>query len=175
MTKRQTVFGASRENVQRFLDDCLRAEASPEKLSETQRLEQLLHERLADKCPVARPHGQSQSWLLDHLEEQTILAVNGSVGQVLADAQAGLEILRDIKNCYKAWTSRTTDKREQRVYTVIYFAAVARALVSHGRRITRSPIGYLIHSFQVLAGEPWMASPLRELYLKAQQACEQVS
>ncbi len=175
MTERETAFGASRENVQRFLDDCLKAEASQEKLGEVQRMEQLLQERLADPCPVSQPPGRSQSWLLDRLEEQTIRAVSGSVGQALAEAQVPLEVTRDIKECYKERADQTKDKQEQHVHTAIYFGAVARALVSHGRRITRSPAAYLIHSFQVLAGEPWMAPPLRELYLQAQQVCARVS
>lgn len=172
MTKRRTVFGASSENVREFLNDCLASGPPEGKQGEADEMGQLLREQLSEKCPVPRSERPSRSWLLDRMQEKVLLDLSRSVGEVLSDSQAGLDALGDIKDRYKGWAQKATDKHIQHVYTALYFAAIARALVSHRRRITDHPTEYLVRSFKVLAGEPWMVSSLSELYLQALQACE---
>lgn len=172
MTQRRTVFGLNPEKVHQFLDDCV-APGSPQDAGKGPvDMEQLLQEQLSEKCPVVVPGGQSQSWLLDRMQQTMFLGSSRSVGEVLTDPQAGLDILRDIKEHYKERAENAAGKAERHVWTAVYFAAVARALVSHGRRITQHPTNYLVRSFQDLAGTPWIGPALSELYRRAQQACE---
>ena len=172
MTERRTTFGANPENVRQFLDDCLTAGPSPEQASETAEMTQWLQEQLSEKCPVPKPSTSSQTWLLDRVQEKVRLDLSRSVGEVLSDRQADLTVLRDIKDRYKSWTREATAKGMRHVYTAIYFAAIARALVSHNQRITDHPAEYLMRSIKTLAGEPWMVPSLRELYLEALQVCD---
>lgn len=172
MTERRTTFGADPENVRQFLDDCLAAGPPPERVSETAEMTQWLQDQLSEKCPVPKPSTSSQTWLLDRVQEKVRLDLSRSVGEVLSDRQADLNILRDIKDRYKSWTREAATKGMRHVYTAIYFAAIARALVSHSQTITDHPTEYLVRSMKTLAGEPWMVPSLRELYLEALQVCD---
>jgi len=171
MTDKRTVFGAHPENVRRFLDDCLTSPPAEEQPNETAHYAQLLQEQLAEKCPVSGDLVRSGSWLLDRIQEKVLLDLSRPVREVLSDAQTSLDTLADLKMRYKKWSEETPDKRMQRVYTVLYFAALARALLLHRRRITRHSNAYLIHSFEVLSAEPWMDPVLQEIFRKASQAC----
>lgn len=171
MADKRTVFGTDPESIHQFLDDCLTTPPSEEEPDETARCAQLLQEQLAEKCPVSGGPVRSGSWLLDRIQEKVLLDLSRPVKEVLLDERTGLDTLEDIKARYRKWSEKASDKRMQRVYTVIYFAALARALVSHNRRITRHSHAYLVHSFEALGVEPWMDSALRELFRKAQQAC----
>jgi len=173
MTEKRTVLGLGPGNVRQFLDACLASPSPDGKVRETDRLAQLLQEQLAEKCPVSRVIARSGSWLLDRLQEKVRLDLSQPVRAVLLDDPTDLGTLRDIKDRYKKWAEKAPDKGMQRVYTAIYFAAIARALVAHAQRITRHAPAYLIQSFAVLAGEPWMASAVRDLYLEAKRICEQ--
>ena len=170
MTEKRTVFGVDPENVRQFLDDCLTPPPAQEQGNEAVQIEQLLQEQLSEKCPVSRPAVRSGSWLIDQVQEKVLLDLSRPVGEVLSADQTGLDTLRDIKDRYKKWAEKAPDKTMQRVYATIYFAAIARALVTHNKRITRHSPAYLTRSFQVLADEPWMTPAMRDLYLKAQQA-----
>jgi hypothetical protein len=171
MTKKRTVFGAHPHGVRRFLDDCLTGGESQSPSGAPLDKGLLLREQLWEKCPLPRAAARSGSWLLDHANEKVLLDLTQSVGQVLSDDKADIEVLRDIKNRYKGWARKAASKDFQRVYTAIYFAAIARALVSHNRRISRYRNEYLVHSFETLAGEGWMIPALSELYRKARQTC----
>jgi hypothetical protein len=173
MTEKRTVLGIGPGNVRQFLDACLAPPLPEDQGNETTRLGQLLEEQLAEKGPAPQAPVRSGSWLLDRVQEKVLLGLSRPVREVLLGDPTDLGTLRDIKDRYKKWAEKASDKDMQRVYTALYFAAIARALVSHAKRITRHPPAYLTHSFGVLAGEPWMASALRELYLEAQRICEQ--
>lgn len=173
MAKKRTVLGIGPGNVRQFLDACLAPPSPEDQASEATRLAQLLEEQLAEKCPVSPTPVRSGSALLDRLQEQVLLDLSRPVREVLLDDPANLGTLRDVKARYKDWAQKATDKDLQRVYTAIYYAAIARALVSHGKRITRHAPAYLIHSFEALAGQPWMAAAVRDLYLRAQRLCAQ--
>jgi hypothetical protein len=168
MTEKRTVFGADPQDIHQFLGDCLAP--TRELQNEAVPIEQLLQEQLAEKCPVSQPVW-SGSWVVDQVQETVLLDLSRPVREVLSDDQTGLDTLRDIKDRYKKWAEKAADKRMQRVYATIYFAAIARALVAHRKRITRLSPAYLIRSFGTLADEPWMTPALRELYRKARQAC----
>jgi hypothetical protein len=168
MTEKRTVFGVDPQDIRQFLDGCL---APTRALGhEAVPIEQLLREQLAEKCPVSRLV-RSGSWLIDQAQETVLLDLSRPVYEVLSDDRTDLDTLRDIKDRYKKWAEKATDERMQRVYATIYFAAIARALVAHHKRITRHSPAYLARSFGTLADKPWMAPALRELYRKAQQAC----
>jgi hypothetical protein len=171
MVDKRTVFGAHPESIHQFLDDCLTVPPSEEEPNETARRARLLQEQLAEKGPASGSLVRSGSQLLDRIQEKALVALSRPMKELLSDDRISLDTLEDIKTCYKRWSEKASDKRMQRVYTVLYFAALARALVSHHRRITRHSNAYLVHSFEVLGGEPWMDPALRELFRKAQQVC----
>ncbi|MBN1506402.1 MAG: hypothetical protein JW955_06130 [Sedimentisphaerales bacterium] len=169
MTEKRTVFGIDPQDIRQFLDDCLAP--TRDSADEAVPIEQLLQEQLAEKCPVSRPV-QSGSGLIDEVQDKVCLRLSRPIQAVLSDDRTSLDTLRDIKDRYKKWAEKASNKKMQRVYATIYFAAIARALIAHNKRITRHSPAYLAQSFQVLADEPWMAPTLKELYRQAQQACQ---
>jgi len=175
MTEKRSIFDASCEDIHRFLDDCVASELPPGKLSQTAQMKQWLQEQLSEKCPVPRSEGRSQSWLLERLDEKVRLETNRSVGEALSDPQISLDVMRGIKERYKEWARKEGDKNRQRVYTAVYFGAIARALVSCDQTITHHPQDYLIHSFEVLTHEGWVLPHLQELYREAKQVCERAT
>jgi len=53
----------------------------------------------------------------------------------------------------------------------VYYAAIASALVFHGRKVTRNPWPHLDASFARLADEPWIGGELADLFARASRLC----
>ena len=52
------------------------------------------------------------------------------------------------------------------------FAATARALVSHDRKLTARPLGKLAEAFGTLVDNRWLTRELADLFATARTVCE---
>jgi hypothetical protein len=86
---------------------------------------------------------------------------------LFAHPQPPLELLEIVKRHGRKQAQRTSQGWPKDVGSVIYFAAIAAALVRHGRRITKSDDDVLRLGFQRMLSFVWVEPPLRPLFVDA--------
>ncbi len=96
-----------------------------------------------------------------------------SLREVLTDSQAPLETLRLIRQQAKKEASVGCSGAKQVTATTVYFAAIAGALVFHGRKLTTHSSESLAESFDDLAKKQWMPRDLSDLFLRACGICQE--
>lgn len=93
-------------------------------------------------------------------------------GDLLLDPATPLAALETLKEYGKGLSQRWEEGPEHAVAVTIYFAAIAAALVSHGRKITTRPHRNLARSLGMMVDDRWMAPELALLFDNARKTCE---
>ncbi len=94
-----------------------------------------------------------------------------TLGELLLHPHPPLELLRAVKGLARSSTSGHTSTIAAEVASVVYFAAIAAALVHCGQRITRSDNKTLLEGFRVALERPWLTEPVAQSF---QTAVEQL-
>ena len=94
-----------------------------------------------------------------------------STAEVLLDPQADVSALTVLKDYAKELVRRSRSEVTTSVATVLYYAAIASAIVFHDAKITQHDYGQLERSFAELAREPWLTADLQALIAGARQIC----
>ncbi|MBN1509420.1 MAG: hypothetical protein JW955_21415 [Sedimentisphaerales bacterium] len=125
------------------------------------------------------------AWLCDNAREgvwsklvRQLLHKEGSngqrsIGRLLLDPRARLATIRRIRDHAKAQAAGEGSEAEHAVMSVVYFAAIAHALVYRGVKITTYSHESLGSSFEKLARKTWMPVEFVELFQRAATACQQ--
>jgi hypothetical protein len=86
---------------------------------------------------------------------------------LLLDSKTDLAVIKTLKDYGKKLVRRGGPEAKQAAATVIYYAAIASALVFHAHKITQ-------HSCQTLLEQkPWVPPELKDLFRRAKAACHQ--
>jgi hypothetical protein len=96
-----------------------------------------------------------------------------SLREVLLSPQSDLGLLQAVKDCSKKLSFSLDSKTEAALATTIYYAALASALVYHGKKITQYPYETLDQSFLTFAAKKWMAPELAGLFSRARSICQE--
>ncbi len=95
-----------------------------------------------------------------------------SLLEVLLSPQSDLGLLQAIKDCSKKLSFSLDSQTEAALATTIYYAALASALVYHGRKITQYPYATLDQSFTTFAAKKWLLPELAGLFSRARSLCQ---
>jgi hypothetical protein len=94
-----------------------------------------------------------------------------STVEVLLDPQVDVSALTVLKDYAKELVRRSRSEVTTSVATVLYYAAIASAIVFHDSKITQHGYRQLERSFAELAREPWLTADLQALIAGARQIC----
>jgi len=173
MADEKTVYGAKSIKLAQLLKQGAQAKKQEDHPPRQQHQADLLRDYLAGKLPPA-DSGSNAPGSRDPFPNSLQSAISDSVGQYLDDRTIPLDILRDIK-AYGAGLSRNAESEiEREPAHVIYYAAIAAALVHHGQKITEFTCNSLHQSYSLLAEMPWITTSLRKLFQQAATACEEL-
>jgi len=101
-----------------------------------------------------------------------MLAVAGhSILDLILAPSADIAILKCLKDYGKAFVRRAPGEAENTVATMLYYAAIAAALVRHERKITSLSYESMVQSFAELGEKPWLPQELKALLRAAGNAC----
>jgi hypothetical protein len=95
------------------------------------------------------------------------------LGYLLLNRTTDLAALKTLKDHAKELVSRADSEAKKAAATAICYAAIASALVFHGSTITRHSYSKLRKPYQDLEQKPWIPSDLKDLFKKAQAACQE--
>ncbi|MEN6309780.1 MAG: hypothetical protein ABFD91_18695 [Anaerohalosphaeraceae bacterium] len=84
-----------------------------------------------------------------------------------------IEVLRQIKQAAKEMMGEVILESRRDAAGVVYYAAIAAALIRHGQRITGLPYAQLCYTFFRLKERKWILSELRSLFQNACEICQQ--
>ena len=134
---------------------------------------QRIRERLRERLAESRLDLAITPQLSGILDELKRLASPDAwtISQILADPQADLDEIREIKGHAKALARSTASRAELAAGTTIYYAAIAAALTVHGVKITTHSYVALANAFGRLMRKSWMVLELANLFSRAKTAC----
>jgi hypothetical protein len=103
--------------------------------------------------------------------DKVIAAAGGTVIDLLLDSGTDLAVIKVLKDYGKELARQGGPKGKQAAATIVYYAAIASALVFHQQKITKHRLDRLHEAYTALAGKPWIPSELRNLFRKASDVC----
>lgn len=170
MSKENTTYGAKPEGLERLLGLGIgtdrRAEAAPDKVTAN-----LLHARLAGTLPLTKKMVEDLPAIIGHLREELLPLAGKPLGDLLLDQETSLKVIKSIKDYGKQMAQHERSSAEHAVSITIYFAAIASALLFHGKKITTHSYDELSDSFQILIDKRWMTTELARHLAKARRMC----
>jgi len=92
-----------------------------------------------------------------------------TVRQLLLDDQTGLGTIRELKDCAKTLSRQNRAEPAHTVAVIVYYAAIASALLHHGQRITSYSYRAMASSLETLMAMSWLPVDLWEHLLKASE------
>ena len=102
-------------------------------------------------------------------------AAGRSIGELLADRRTDLATITAIKDYGKGLVHGRGEESALAAATAVYYAAIAAALVHHGRKITSYSHVRLVESFDRLIGRPWLTAEIDRLFSDARRLCDKES
>ena len=147
-------------------------DSSPSSSSSEEEMAALLNDRLAEKLSFS-PSTKTSPWKkTDELRSVLLSLIDRPIGAILDDPNADLPLLGQIKNHGRALSECAVSDAEHRTANVIYYAAIARALMLHGEKITSYAWSNLTKSFKTLSRIGWLTPKLTELFEEACDYCQ---
>jgi hypothetical protein len=95
------------------------------------------------------------------------------MSDLLLTPSTDLTVLETLKNYAKELARSGGPEAKQTAATVIYYAAIASALVFHSHKITRHSYEKLHRAYTELEQKPWIPSELMGLFGRALALCQQ--
>ncbi len=131
----------------------------------------LIRDLLAEVPPLNEDVLAGVPELLRRLHETSPRVQGRSLGRILQDSESSLAELRSVKEYAKALVSKAINEIEHEAAGVIYYAAIARALLSHNVSISQHSRRQLAESFSTLLADEWIPPDIRDLFAQAKEAC----
>jgi hypothetical protein len=136
---------------------------------------ELLRDRLANRLPAEGLARRRLLARLDDLREEILSSTDQSIEQCLFASDTPIETLTRIKD-YGAVLSRSAQcEAEQETANVIYYGAIAAALIFQARRITDFKLADLERAFATLSGVSWLPANLAGHFRQAMDCCRRLS
>ena len=135
---------------------------------------ELLRDRLANHLPSQGLAGRQLLACLRDLRDILVSSIGESIERVLLAPETPIEALRRVKE-YGASLSRSAQSEAERdTANVIYYGAIASALVFHGRRITQFKLEDLELAFTTLSDLSWLPRDLAGHFREAVCSCKRI-
>lgn len=173
MDKKLKTFGLE----PRKLADLLRVGSDTEESEGQVTLEQKRSELLRDRLGEALPLDSSAPVTLP-ISPNSLCQVLGVLGgkpivELLQNPETDISLIKCIKDYNRSLSQCTKSKAEHDVAIVIYYAAIACALVFHKKKITKFSFEELGHSFSSFIEKKWITDQLKELFSQARSICQE--
>ena len=127
----------------------------------------LLRDLLSEVLPLSPSVIEALPVILQRLHREMPRLQGRSLLALLQDPGTPLRHLRAIKEYAKEKTVAAETEAQYEAAGVVYYGAMAAALLSHDRRISRHSLRQLQESFVALNTKEWIVSELRLLFERA--------
>jgi hypothetical protein len=171
VTKESTTFGLNPEKMAKLFrigadeDDC------EKEISAEQKKAEVLLDRLAEPL-LLDPSVVRLLPVIPSLLSNALDLCNGEpIGDLLQDPEVEISVLKKIKSYNNKLSKRSKSEAERDTAIVLYYGAIASALVFHNKKISKFSNKNLEAAFSSLIGKPWVTPGLVTLFSRARQMC----
>ena len=165
--KKTTVSGIRGERLARLLA-IGKADAEDEKLLSLKTKSELLRSGLSAPFPPDGAAVDSLSRAVGRLREKLQPLSDRTLGEILLDANTGVEVFRAIKGFFKERAQNGSHEELRAVAGAVYYAAIAGALVTCNEKISSFSCADLDRGLARLMDRDWIPPELKDLFRKAQ-------
>ena len=169
----KTTYGLSPERLARLLALGVEGKEAEEKVRAVRTPGEALQEMLSSKLPFDAAHPESIPAVLKRTCDELLPFSSQTLQDLLLDSETGLPAIKRLKDYGKELVRITKAEAQQTAATVIYYAAIASALVFHQSKITGHSYGKLEEAYGDLEQRRWIPSDLKRLFRRAKAACQQ--
>jgi len=171
MKKKPTTSGLGPEKLAQILNVFSQEDPEePDRPSEQIKAE-LLQDRLADTLLAGSQRRNALRTELTHLCCLAGLASSESIRNLLISSETDIELVQKIKEYGKKLTTEHASEAEHETANVIYYAAIASALVFHSEKITQFSYDKLEKAFLLFVDTKWISSDLVDLFKRSAEYC----
>jgi hypothetical protein len=173
MTKESTSFGLDPEQVRHLLKIGEDTKRSKRRMSEAEKKEEMLHRLLSGTLPLEKSQIDMLPAVLGQLCRTLGLLAGESIISLVQNPAADISLIERIKQYGRELSDHAHSEDEREVATVIYFAAIANALMFHKSKISKLSYEKLESAFLRLMKEAWISSELRVLFSNVHKLCKE--
>lgn len=134
--------------------------------------EEILQNMLSGELPLDPAIPDSLPDVLNWPSDKILAAAGRSMSDLLLNSSTDLTVLETLKDYAKELARRGGPEAKQAAATVIYYAAIASALVFRNQKITEHSYEHLCKAYGQLEDKPWIPSELKALFRKAYAVCQ---
>jgi len=171
MDKKPTTFGLGTNALAKIINVCSEDQSKDEKIPDSQIKEELLQDCLSETLLSGSLKDTPLRKELMHVCCMAGLASGETIRNLLVNPKTEMELIQKIKEHGKRMSSCALPGADHEVANVIYYAAIASALIFHGEKMTQHPLEGLKESFSIFVDTEWISSDLKELFEKATEYC----
>lgn len=171
MQDESSTFGLNRDKLARLWKLGKGAPGEPRPSEDRQSKEELLRHHLAESLPMDAGLARVLPGIFTAVCEKLRPFAGCSFGELLTDPRTDLLVIETIKDLHKHQAESVPSGPAQEVATIIYYAAIAVALVHHDARITKLSYESLSQSLDELSRYDWLPADMRQLFDKAHKHC----
>jgi hypothetical protein len=165
--------GKGDANISRFLKACFSEVVDPSTQNSDAAMTTLMNHYLEQPVITDSQVAQKPASVLAHVYREVSSRAGRSVKKCLLDPDTPVSVLTEIKERYQGAAKRCQSEADRHVATVVYFGAIAGALVSHRERITSYSRHDLRKAINKLLDKPWVDPEIKGLLEQASKALEE--
>jgi len=171
MDKETTTFGLKSQKLAQLWNIRSEEEEGTNKDIKDKTKAELLCDRLAQKISIENFLAQILPKAFAETCKNIQPFTGNSYGVLLNDPLTEIIILKKIKEENKKLAQHKNSDIEYEIITVIYYAAIASALVYHDQKITSFSYDHLKDKYISLLNNTWLTADLRNLFQEALNSC----
>ncbi len=171
--KDDTTYGLSPEKLGRLLAMGLKNGDAEDGLGSGHTTGEVLQDMLSRELPLDPTIPDSVPAVLNPPCDELIPATGSTIRDILLSSRTDLAVVKTVKDYGKQLARRGGSEAAQAAATVLYYAAIAAALVFHQHKISQHSYQKLDKAFTELEQKPWVSPELKGLFQKAQGICGQ--
>jgi len=164
---KETTYGLRPEQLARLLGLAAESEEAPKRAGTSRTPAKLLRELLASERLLDPQTPDSLPAVLNRPCNEVLAARGRTMNDLLLDSETDLTVVQTLKDYGKEFARRRGSKAKQAAATVIYYGAIASALVFHGKKISQHSHQKLHDAYTQLEQKPWIPSELKDLFRRA--------
>lgn len=173
MNRKPTTSGLGPDKLAEILNVFSEEDTEKAELSPSQIKAELLQDRLAETLLSGSAKNSPFRKELTHLCSLAGLISDEPIRSLLSSHETNIDLLVKIKEHGKRMTTDSSSEAEHETANVIYYTAIASALIYHGDKITRSSYEDMEKAFSVFIDTEWISSDLIGLFEKAAEYCKE--
>lgn len=170
---KKTTFGLSLDKISRLLRLTLGDRSTQDEKPGDQDPGAVLRQFLSRELPLDPVTPDSLPAVLKRPCHELAVMAGKTIGDLLFDPTTDTLVLRALKDYCKALPKHFGTETWQAVATAVYYASIANGLLFHRIKITELSSQRLGEGFEKLQEKPWVTDELKDLFRRAQAACQE--